>query len=84
MYPEEYRELLPQEPELICRGGSVIISPLGEILAGPLFDESGVLMATLDLEDIIRSKLDFDVNGHYARPDIFEFRVKDQPDIKRE
>ncbi len=81
MYPDPYQKLLPENPDLICRGGSVIISPLGEILAGPLFDKQGVLIAELDLEDIVRSKLDFDVNGHYSRPDIFEFRVKNQPDI---
>jgi nitrilase len=81
MYPDQYQGLLPEDPDLICRGGSVIISPMGEILAGPLFDKQGVLMAELDLDDIVRSKLDFDVNGHYSRPDIFEFRVKNQPDI---
>ena len=81
MYPEKYRDLLPENRENICRGGSVIFSPLGEILAGPLFDDEGILVATIDLEDIVRSKLDFDVNGHYSRPDIFEFKVKDQPDI---
>lgn len=81
MYPDNYQKLLPADPDLICRGGSVIISPLGEILAGPLFDEQGVLIAELDLDDIVRSKLDFDVNGHYSRPDIFEFHVKNQPDI---
>ena len=84
MYPENYRYLLPEEPEIICRGGSVIVSPLGEIVAGPLFDRPGVLIADLDLEDIVRSKLDFDISGHYSRPDIFEFNVKDQPDIKKE
>ncbi len=84
MYPENYRYLLPEEPETVCRGGSVIVSPLGEIIAGPLFDEPGVLIADLDLEDIVRSKLDFDISGHYSRPDIFEFKVKDQPDIKKE
>ena len=80
MYPKKYQKLLPENPDLICRGGSVIISPLGEIIAGPLFEQQGVLIAELDLEDIVRSKLDFDVNGHYSRPDVFEFRVKDQPD----
>ncbi len=71
MYPVPYRELLPKGQEEICPGGSVIISPLGEVIAGPLFGESGALIATLDLEDIARAKLDFDVTGHYARPDIF-------------
>ena len=84
MYPDKYKNLLKDDKEIICRGGSVIFSPLGEILAGPLFDEEGTLMATIDLEDIVRSKLDFDINGHYSRPDIFEFRVNDQPEIKKE
>ena len=84
MYDEKHRNLLPEKPEIICRGGSVIVSPLGEIIAGPLFDKSGVLVASLDLEDIVRAKLDFDVIGHYSRPDIFKFRAKDQPDIIKE
>ena len=84
MYAEKHRDLLADDKEIICRGGSVIFSPLGEILAGPLFDEEGTLMATINLEDIVRSKLDFDVNGHYSRPDIFEFRVNDQPEIEKE
>lgn len=84
MYPEKYRALLPEDQEEICRGGSVIFSPLGERLAGPLFDEEGTLITTIDLDDIVRSKLDFDVNGHYSRPDIFDFKVKDQPEIFRE
>ncbi len=84
MYPEKYQHLLIDEPETICPGGSVIISPMGQILAGPLKNEAGVLMATLDLDEIAESKLDFDVIGHYARNDIFEFKVKDQPETKKE
>ena len=79
MYPEELQTLLPESPELICRGGSVIISPLGKILAGPLLDKRGSLIAHIDLDDIVRSKLDFDPVGHYNRPDIFEFKVHGQP-----
>ena len=84
MYPPAYRELVPEEPEIICAGGSVIVSPMGEIMAGPLWNEAGVLMASLDLDDILKAKLDFDVAGHYARNDIFGFEVKDQPEIKKE
>lgn len=84
MYPERFRHLVPNEPENMCTGGSIIVSPLGQIIEGPLFGQSGVLMAELDLEDIARSKLDFDVAGHYARQDIFGFDVKDQPDMIRE
>ncbi len=84
MYPEKYRVLLEGEPEEICPGGSAIISPMGKILAGPLLNGSGVLISELDLNEIAQSKLDFDVIGHYARNDIFEFNVKDQPEIKKE
>jgi beta-cyano-L-alanine hydratase/nitrilase len=50
-------------------GGSVIYSPLGKVLVGPLRHEEGVITATLDLEDCIRGKFDLDVVGHYARND---------------
>lgn len=84
MYPDKYQALVKDEAENICPGGSVIVSPLGKILAGPLFDKAGALMAELDLEEINLSKLDFDVIGHYARNDIFEFNVLNQPEIKKE
>jgi len=57
------------------RGGSVIVSPLGEILAGPAYGEESVLVADLDLDDVVRGKFDFDVVGHYARPDVFHLSV---------
>jgi nitrilase len=65
----------------MCRGGSAIVSPLGEVLAGPLYDQEGILFAELDLGEIVRSKLDFDVVGHYARPDVFQLTVNEQPAI---
>lgn len=81
MYPDEYQHGVEDEAEDLCRGGSVIVSPLGKILAGPLYDQKGTLVAELDLEEIIHSKLDFDVIGHYARNDIFQFHALNQPDI---
>ena len=84
MYPDKYKDEVANQPENFCPGGSVIVSPLGKIIEGPLFDKAGVLVTELDLEDIKRSKLDFDVIGHYARNDIFDFKVKEQPDIKKE
>jgi nitrilase len=68
----------------MCRGGSVIVSPLGKIIAGPLFDEAGALITEIDLEEIKSSKLDFDVIGHYSRNDIFKFEVLNQPEIEEE
>lgn len=84
MYEEKYRHFVQDEDEIICRGGSIIVSPLGEVLAGPLFGREGALRAELDLEKITRSKLDFDAAGHYSRNDIFEFRVHNQPSIIKE
>ncbi len=81
MYPEDLplRHELDAQPHVMCRGGSAIVSPFGEVLVGPLYDEEGILYADLDPQDLIRSKVDFDVVGHYARPDIFELRVDERP-----
>lgn len=75
-YPEDYtldRDLAPDD--ILMRGGSCIVGPLGDVLAGPVFNEEAVLIAELDLSDIPRSRLDFDVVGHYSRPDIFSLIV---------
>ncbi|KAJ8462860.1 hypothetical protein ONZ45_g17787 [Pleurotus djamor] len=60
---------------IMIAGGSVIIGPLGNILAGPLLGSEGVLSAELDLDECIRGKFDLDVVGHYARPDVFKLTV---------
>jgi len=67
--------------EIMCRSGSAIISPLGEVIAGPLYDEEGILYADLDLSEIVRSKVDFDVVGHYARPDVFQLVVNESTNL---
>jgi nitrilase len=81
MYPDDLKELkeLDEQPEIMCRGGSAIISPLGKVLAGPLYDQEGILFADLDLAAIARSKFDFDVVGHYARADVFQLIVNEKP-----
>ncbi|MEM7484805.1 MAG: carbon-nitrogen hydrolase family protein [Bacteroidota bacterium] len=84
MYPKRYQSLASDEPENMCPGGSVIVSPFGRVLAGPLFEEAGVLTAEINLDEIINSKMDFDINGHYDRPDIFDLKVNKQPEIKQE
>jgi len=80
MYPPDLEgvEDLEGQPETLCRGGSVIISPLGEELAGPLYDKEGILYADLDLAQVVRSRFDFDVVGHYSRPDIFQLLVDER------
>ena len=81
MYPDDLEGLdeLDEHPDVICRGGSAIISPFGEVLAGPLYDQEGTLFADLDLAEVARGKFDFDVVGHYARPDVFQLVVNERP-----
>jgi nitrilase len=83
MYPDDLKALkeLDEQPEIMCRGGSAIISPMGKVLAGPLYEQEGILFADLDLAAIARSKFDFDVVGHYARPDVFQLFVNEKPSI---
>ena len=82
MYP---RDLGPEAltdlelaPEEMCRGGSAILSPLGDYLAGPLYGREGILYADLDPDAIAGARFDFDPVGHYARPDVFTFAVDER------
>jgi nitrilase len=78
--PETVRVSLGDGPDaVLLRGGSAIISPLGEMLAGPHFGGETILTAQLDLDEIGRGKFDFDVVGHYSRPDVFQLVVNDKP-----
>ena len=82
MYPAELQAALSDQPEVMSRGGSVIIDPLGEVLAGPLWDEEGIITAEINLDRVTQAKLDFDPIGHYHRPDLFNLTVKNMPAIK--
>jgi nitrilase len=74
--PEQYACIQGNDPDtVLIQGGSVIVSPLGEVLAGPLHDTEGLLVANIDPADCERGKFDLDVVGHYARPDVFDLRV---------
>jgi nitrilase len=67
----------PEDRPLIA-GGSVIVGPMGDILAGPLRDSAGLLTAQIDTDDLVRARYDYDVVGHYARPDVFELTVDER------
>ncbi len=59
----------------LMHGNSIIVNPLGEIIAGPLKDESGLVVAEINIDDIVKARYDFDVTGHYSRPDVFSLIV---------
>jgi nitrilase len=79
-FPETVRVSLGDSADsVLMRGGSAIVSPLGKVLVGPDFEGETILSTTLDLGDIGRGKFDFDVAGHYSRPDVFQLNVNEAP-----
>ncbi|HEY6058923.1 MAG TPA: nitrilase-related carbon-nitrogen hydrolase [Candidatus Limnocylindrales bacterium] len=74
-YPVDYPVESGGPDEVLISGGSCIVAPLGEVLAGPARDGEAVLTADLDLGAIARATFDLDVVGHYARPDVFRLTV---------
>jgi nitrilase len=79
-FPAQYRTAFGEDPEtVICRGGSCIVDPFGNFLAGPHMEGEAILVAEIDRAQIVRGKYDLDVVGHYARPDIFQLHVDERP-----
>jgi nitrilase len=76
-YPDDYPVELPPD-QIMCPGNSVIVSPLGELLAGPETEGEAILGAEIDVSRTIEGKFDFDVAGHYSRPDIFRLEVDER------
>ena len=72
-------EIYPDAGEWVNPGDSVVIAPGGELIAGPMRREAGILYAELDPERVAISRRTLDVAGHYARPDIFQLQVNRQP-----
>lgn len=78
-YPADYAPVQGDDPEtVLIGGGSCIVGPLGDVLAGPARDGEAILVADLDLDDIPRGRFDLDVVGHYARPDVFRLSVDER------
>lgn len=77
-YPSDYAiDGNPDADAILMRGGSCIIGPLGQMLTDRIFDRDAVLTAEIDPGEVARSKYDFDVTGHYARPDVFRLMVNE-------
>ena len=79
MYPTDlkYYKDLESQPEVMCTGGSCIVDPFGKYVVGPVFGREEILYADLNLDQIVQSRLDFDVVGHYSRPDVFQLIVRE-------
>ena len=78
--PTDYETPEDNDPQaVLIRGGSAIVDPPGDVLAGLVFDTEAILTADLDLSEVIRAKYDFDAVGHYSRPDIFRLDVNEAP-----
>ncbi|WP_417451079.1 carbon-nitrogen hydrolase family protein [Kordiimonas sp.] len=78
--PADYHPVQGDAPDtVLIAGGSCIISPMGEVLAAPVFGREIIQLAEMDRGEIIRGKYDLDVVGHYARPDVFHLSVNEKP-----
>ncbi len=75
-YLEKLLNQVDSPSEILCAGGGVVVDPFGKTVAGPLWDKSGILFAELDIDLVVKGEMDFDVAGHYARPDIFQLILK--------
>ncbi|MEI3605215.1 carbon-nitrogen hydrolase family protein [Pseudogracilibacillus sp. SE30717A] len=65
-------------PDELTRGGSCIVDPLGNFIVEPVFGKEEIIYADIDLNKIVAAKFDFDVVGHYARPDVFQLVVNEE------
>lgn len=77
-FPDK-EKLYPDADEWINQGDSVVIAPGGEIVAGPMQNEKGILYAEVDSQRVAAARRSLDVAGHYARPDIFKLQINSQP-----
>jgi nitrilase len=86
MYPKDLAcyDDLKKQPDIMSKGGSAIYGPNGDVLAGPLVDKAGILYAELDLASLPKNRYEFDVVGHYARPDVFRLLVNKEESVRVE
>lgn len=80
--PEDFPEkesLYPDADEWVNPGDSIVIAPGGEIVAGPMHEEAGIMYCDIDIEKVANARRALDVTGHYSRPDIFTLHVNNKP-----
>jgi nitrilase len=70
-FPDDFPVPLPEDKEVFGRGGAAVIDPTaGAVIAGPLYDEEGIIIADCDLRRGLHAKRWFDAVGHYSRADV--------------
>jgi nitrilase len=69
-FPADFPVSIPEGVDVLGRGGACVVSPTGDVIAGPLYDEEGIVTADCDLRDALHAKRYFDVAGHYGRADV--------------
>jgi len=72
-------EIYAGADDWLSKGNSIIVDPEGEILAGPLVGEEGILTAEIDVAKAQKARRQFDAVGHYNRPDVFRLHVDTRP-----
>jgi nitrilase len=77
-FPPDYPIENDDPDAVLIAGGSCIVDPLGNVLAGPARGSEQILTADLDLDEIARGSFDLDVVGHYARPDVFQLTIDER------
>ena len=78
-FPRDFPLALPDGVEVFGRGGACVVSPTGGVIAGPLYDSEGVVVADCDLRDALHAKRYFDVAGHYSRAEVLDPGVRSKP-----
>ena len=71
-------EEIAKLPEIACRGGSCVVDPFGHVVSDIIWDQEGIIYAELDMQKVPASKMEHDVCGHYARPDVLKLQVEDK------
>ncbi|MBR6015094.1 MAG: carbon-nitrogen hydrolase family protein [Firmicutes bacterium] len=80
MYPKTLnaQDEIAKLPDIICRGGSNIIDPFGHVVGETIWDKEGIIFAELDMQKVPASRMEHDVCGHYARPDVLKLEVTEK------
>jgi nitrilase len=81
---EDLAPIQGDDPDtILIRGGSCVVSPLGEVIAGPVYGAKKMLTVEIDRGQLAEARFDLDVVGHYARPDVFTLLADETPRTAR-